>query len=237
MQATLTIAQRQLRSYFSGPVAYIVTCLFLLLIGVFFWPDFFLVKRATVRDLFQVVSLLLVFAAPAMTMGALAEERGKGTLELLITMPIRDWEVILGKFLAAFSLYSIMLLITTVYPLSVSTLGNLDWGPVFTGYLALLLQGAAMLSIGLLASSWTENQLIAFFIGISMCFAFWFIDRFVPFLPRAAASVFEWLSVNYHFRSMVRGVIDTRNVVYFLSLIGFSLALAFHSLERRRWSA
>ncbi|MCB9666773.1 MAG: ABC transporter permease subunit [Myxococcales bacterium] len=237
MQATLIIAKRQLRSYFSGPVAYIVTCLFLLLIGVFFWPDFFLVKRATVRDLFQVVSLLTVFAAPAMTMGSLAEERGRGTLELLITMPIRDWQVIVGKFFAAFSLFAIMLAVTFVYPLSVSTLGNLDWGPVFTGYLALALQGAAMLSIGLLASSWTENQLIAFFIGIALCFAFWFIDRFVPFLPRGAASVFEWLSINYHFRSMIRGVIDTRNVLYFLSLIGLALALAFHSLERRRWSA
>ncbi|QQR89995.1 MAG: ABC transporter permease subunit [Myxococcales bacterium] len=187
--------------------------------------------------MFQVVSILLVFAAPAMTMGSLAEEKRTGTIELLITLPVRDWEVIIGKFLAAFGLYLVMLAVTVVYPISVSTLGDLDWGPVITGYLALALQGAAMLGIGLLASSWTDNQLVAFFIGIALCFGFWFIDRFIPFLPRGIASVTEWVSLSFHFRSMIRGVIDTRNVLYFLSIIGFSLALAFRSLERRRWSS
>lgn len=236
MQTMLTIARRQFLSYFNGPVAYIVTCLFLLLCGVFFWPDFFLVKRATVRDLFQVVSILLVFAAPAISMGLLADEKKNGTLELLVTLPVKDWEVIVGKFAAALGLFVVMLLMTIPYPISVSLLGDLDWGPVFTGYMALVLQGAAMIAIGLLASSWTDNQLIAFFSAIAICFALWFIDRFVPFMPRAIASIVEMTSINFHFRGMTRGVIDSRNVVYFISLAGLALTMAFRSVESRRWS-
>jgi ABC-2 type transport system permease protein len=151
-------------------------------------------------------------------------------------MPVRDAEVIIGKYLGAFGLYAVMLALTLVYPISVSTLGNLDWGQVWTGYLGLLLEGGAMIALGLFASSWTDNQLVAFFIAATACFAFWIIDRFLPFLPPGAASVFEWLSFDYHFRSMARGVIDTRDVLFFLSIIGLSLGLAFRALERRRWS-
>jgi len=155
---------------------------------------------------------------------------------VLLTMPIKDSEVILGKFLGAFGLMVVLLLLTLPYPISVSTLGNLDWGPVVAGYLAVLLQGAAMLAIGVLASSWTENQLIAFFTAAAICFGLWVISNFLPFVPAGTASVLEWVSFNYHFDSMLRGVIDTRDVIYFLSMIGFSLALAFRSLESRRWS-
>ncbi len=236
MPRTLIIAKRELVSYFNGPAAYIVICLFLVLMGVFFWNPFFLINRASVREMFDLMSVLLLPTAPAMTMALLAEEKRTGTLEVLLTMPLKDTEVILGKFLGALGLLCVLLLLTVPYPISVSTLGHLDWGPVFAGYLAVLLQGAAMLAIGVLASSWTENQLIAFFAGGIMCFALWIIARFLPFLPQSIASTVEWISFDYHYDNMLRGVIDSRDVLYFLSVIGFSLTLAFRSLESRRWS-
>jgi len=235
MKNTLTIAGRQFRGYFNGPVAYIVICLFVVVLGVFFWPPFFLMGRATVRDMFSVAGVLLVLTTPAITMGLLAEEKRTGTIELLITMPVRDWEVILGKYLAALGLTAVMLLMTIGYPISVASLGNLDWGPVWTGYLGLLLQGAGMLAIGVMASSWTENQLIAFFVALVVNAFFWFIDRFLPFFPPSIASPIEWLSMDYHFRSMARGVIDTRDLVFFVSIVALSLGLAFRALESRRW--
>jgi ABC-2 type transport system permease protein len=236
MQRTLTIAKREFRAYFNSPAAYIVICLFLLMMGFFFWNPFFLINRASVRNMYDLMAILLLPTAPALTMGLLAEEKRQGTIEILLTMPVRDTEVIFGKFLAAFGLLSVLLGLTLAYPISVSTLGNLDWGPVFAGYLALLLEGGAMLALGVLASSWTDNQLIAFFTSGMICFVFWVVSRFLPFIPTEAASVVEWLSFDYHFQDIVRGVVDSRHIIYFLSVIGFSLALAFRSLESRRWS-
>jgi ABC-2 type transport system permease protein len=236
MQRTLTIAKREFRGYFNSPAAYIVVCLFLVLMGFFFWNPFFLINRASVRGMYDLMSVLLLPTAPALTMGLLAEEKRTGTIEILLTMPVRDAEVVVGKYLAALGLLAVLLGCTLAYPLSVSTLGNLDWGPVFTGYFALLLEGGAMLAIGVLASSWTDNQLIACFTSGIICFAFWIISRFLPFMPQSMASTVEWLSFDYHFQDMARGVVDTRDAFYFLSVIGFSLALAFRSLESRRWS-
>ena len=236
MQRTLTIAKREFRGYFNSPAAYIVVCLFLLLMGFFFWNPFFLINRASVRNMFDMMPIFLLPTAPALTMGLLSEEKRTGTIEILLTMPVKDTEVILGKYLAALGLLAVLFLCTLAYPISVSTLGHLDWGPVFAGYFALLLQGGAMLAIGVLASSWTDNQLIAFFTSTVICFTFWIVSRFLPFLPQAIASAVEWLSFDYHFQDLVRGVIDTRHVIYFLSVIAFSLALAFRSLESRRWS-
>lgn len=236
MQRTLTIAKRELLSYFNSPAAYIVICLFLILMGWFFWQPFFLVNRASVRSMFDLMSVLLLPTAPALTMGLIAEEKRTGTIELLLTMPVRDMEVIVGKYLGALGLFAVLLVCTLPYPISVGTLGDLDWGPVWAGYIGLLLEGGAMLAIGVLASSWTDNQLIGFFVASATCFMFWIIDRFLPFMPQGVASILEWLSFDYHFRNIARGVLDTRHVFYFLSVIGLSLALAFRSLESRRWS-
>jgi ABC-2 type transport system permease protein len=238
MHNTRTIAARQFRSYFNSPAAYIVVCLFLFVLGMLFWPQFFLMGRASVRDLFQHIPPMMLAVIPAITMGLIAEERRTGTLELLLTMPVRDAEVILGKFLGAFGLYAVMLGLTLLYPVSVSTLGKLDWGQVWAGYFGLILQGAAMISLGLLASSWTSNQLIAFFVGGFLCLIFWILDSFLPFFQQSMAGavpVVQWLSLNYHFTSMARGVVDSRDVIYFVSLSAFSLGLAFRALESRKW--
>lgn len=235
MQNTLTIARRQTLGYFNGPVAYIVACLLLIALGLFFWQPFFLIGRATTRAMFEVLSAILYFATPAISMGLIAEERRSGTIELLITLPVRDWEVIVGKYLAALSLLVTILVLTLPYPFSVSTLGNLDWGTVWTGYLGVFLQGASLIAIGLMVSSWTSNQLVAFFIALGIGVFFFFIDRFLPFMSSDVATVAGFISMGEHVSSMGRGVIDTRDVFYFLSIVAFALALAFASLSSRRW--
>jgi ABC-2 type transport system permease protein len=236
MNHILTIGGRQFRSYFNGPVAYIVICIVMLALGFFFWNTFFLYGRASAREMFRWLSLILVFALPALTMGLLAEEKRTGTIELLITMPVTDAQVILGKFIGVFGLYAVILVLTLAYPVSVSTLGNLDWGPVWSGYLGLLLQGSAVLAIGLMASSWTDNQLIALFVALTLSVFFWVLDKFLALLPTNAASALEWLSFDYHFQSMARGVVDLGDVLFFFSMTIFALALAFRALESRRWS-
>ena len=236
MNHILTIGGRQFRSYFNGPVAYIVICIVMLALGFFFWNTFFLYGRASAREMFRWLSLILVFALPALTMGLLAEEKRTGTIELLITMPVTDAQVILGKFIGVFGLYAVILVLTLADPISVSTLGNLDWGPVWSGYLGLLLQGSAILAIGLMASSWTDNQLIALFVALTLSVFFWVLDKFLALLPTNAASALEWLSFDYHFQSMARGVVDLRDVLFFFSVTIFALALAFRALESRRWS-
>jgi ABC-2 type transport system permease protein len=235
MRNTLLIAQRQFRSYFNSPVAYIVLCLMLFALGLLFWPAFFLKGRATIRDMADTLSMILLFGLPAMTMGLIADEKRTGTIELLATMPVRDWEVIVGKFVGVLGLYSVLLALTLPYPVSVSGFGNLDWGPVLGSYMGLFLQGTALLAIGLMASSWTENQLVAFFVALTVGGLLFVVDKFVVFMPSALAQTFEWLSIDTHRRSMARGVIDTRDLVYFLSLTLLALMIAFRSLESRRW--
>jgi ABC-2 type transport system permease protein len=237
-QNTLTIASRQFRGYFNSPVAYIVVCLVLAILGPLFWEPFFLMGHASVRQMFSFLGPLLAVAAPAMTMGLIAEERRSGTLELLLAMPVRESEVILGKYLASLGLLAVLLATTIFYPLSVAQLGNLDWGPVFTGYLGIFLEGAALLAIGIAASTVTENQLIAFFVSFTIGGALAVLfGWFIPFMPTGAVTdVAQALSFEPHLEGMTHGVVDTRDVIYFLSVSSLALMLAFRALESRRWS-
>ncbi|NOY91925.1 MAG: ABC transporter permease subunit [Deltaproteobacteria bacterium] len=236
MSNTSTIAGRQFRSYFNGAAAYIVISIVMLALGILFWKTFFLYGKSTTREMFRWLSLILVFAAPAISMGLLAEEKRTGTIELLITMPVKDSEVILGKYIGVMGLYVVLLLLTLPYPFSVSSLGHLDWGTVISGYVGLFLWGGAMLAIGLMASSFTDNQLVAFFIGLAINFSLWLIGPMLQLLPAEFASIFQWLSFDFHFERMQRGVIAVRDVIYFLSIVAIGLSVAFRSLESRRWS-
>lgn len=238
MNNVLTIAGRQFRSYFNSAAAYIVICLVLAIVGFLFWPPFFLRGQVTLVELFNTLPMVLTFAAPAMTMGLLAEEKRTGTIELLITMPVRDSEVILGKFLGVLGLYAVLLALTFAYPLAVATLGRLDWGEIFGGYLGLLLLGSALLSIGLMCSGWTDNQLVGFFAALSFSVTLFLIgtDFVLQLSGVQAARILEPLALTTHLEGLARGVLDTRDILYFLSLSGFSLAVAFRSLESRRWS-
>ena len=187
MRKVIAIAQRELRSYFDSPVAYIVLVSFLLIAGWMYFSTLFLMGRADMRPFFAPSifspSMLLVILAPAITMRLIAEERKTGTIELLTTMPIRDGEVILGKFLAALSLIAAALVLTLVYPLSVAALGPLDWGPVVSGYLGLLLFSAALLAIGILCSTLTNNQIVAFIVSFLVCAALYYIYWLQFFVP------------------------------------------------------
>lgn len=234
---TLVIAKREFRGYFNSPVAYVVICGVLLLVGFlfFFFRPFFVVGKASCRELFTFIGMTFLFFAPAVTMRLLAEERKSGTIEILITMPVRDWEVIIGKFLAALGLLVVLLVLTLPFPITVSQLGDLDWGPVIGGYAGLFLEGAAFLAIGLLASSMTEHQIVAFFSALLAGLALYMLDWSLPFLPSGISSIVEYLSFGYHFEGIARGVIDSRDVVYFLSVTAVALGLSFRQLESRKW--
>jgi ABC-2 type transport system permease protein len=235
MNNTLTIARREFKSYFNGPAAYIVGALFLIVISVMFWNSFFLEQRTSVRRMFFWAYIVSVFVAPAITMGLIADEKRNGTLELLITYPVRDAEIVIGKYIGALGLFTVLLVLTLPQVFSVSSMGPLDWGPVWTGYLGLFLMGGAALAIGVMASSWTNNQLIALVVALAIITVLTVIRHLLFFLPEGAASVFEWLSFGYHYDSLERGVIDTRDLLYFITVIVLCLGLAFRSLESRRW--
>jgi ABC-2 type transport system permease protein len=216
-------------------VAYVVIVVFLAIVGWFFSSNLFLMNVASMRVVFELVPLVFLFFIPAITMRLIAEEQKTGTLELLTTRPVRDLEIVLGKFLAAWALVAITLLPTLVYVIVLGFLGPLDAGPVASGYLGLLCMAAAYVGIGLLASSLTENQIVAFIISFLIVLALFLLNKVLIYVPEGLATTFEFLGIDYHFSNIARGVIDSRNLVYFGSLIAFSLLLATVSLRRRKW--
>ncbi len=231
----IAIFRRDLRSYFNSPVAYVVIVVFLAIIGWFFTSNLFLMNVASLRVVFELVPLVFLFFIPAITMRLLAEEKKSGTLELLTTKPVLDAEIILGKFLAAWALLAAALIPTLLYVLTLFALGSPDLGPVMTGYIGLLLMGAVYIGVGLFASSLTENQIVAFIVSFLIVLALFLMDKILMYVPESMASAVEFLGIDYHFGNIARGVIDSRNVIYFLSLLGFSLYCAAVSLGRRKW--
>ncbi len=235
LQNVLPVFRRELHSYFNSPVAYVVMIVFLSIIGWFFSSNLFLQNLATMRVVFELVPLVFLFFVPAVTMRLLAEEKKSGTLELLITKPVSDLEIILGKFLAGWALVAATLLPTGIFLITLMVLGSPDLGPVVAGYAGLLLMGGVYVAVGLLASSLTENQIVAFIVGFLIIFILYMLDKVLIYVPSALASTLEFLAIDTHFSNVARGVIDSRDVIYFVSLLGFSLLLATVSLERRKW--
>jgi ABC-2 type transport system permease protein len=236
MNSIITIYKRELQSYFNSPMAYMFLSVFLVLSGWFFFSGFFVVGQADLRGMLEMIPLMFIFFVPAITMRLISEEKGSGTLELLVTYPIHDHEVIIGKFLAAFTLLLVAIMGTMSYTLTVSSLGNLDGGTVITGYLGMILMGAAYTSIGVFASSLTNNQFVGFVLGIVMIFGLFMLDKVLYFVPAGMVGIFEFLSIDTHYHSLIRGVIDTRDLVYYGSLITLGLYLAAISLSKRKWS-
>jgi ABC-2 type transport system permease protein len=229
------IYRREIRSYFNSPVAYVVIVVFLAIVGWYFSNNLFLMNTASMRIVFELVPLVFLFFVPAVTMRLLAEEKKSGTLELLTTKPVRDVEIVLGKFLAAWTLLAATLAPTLVYMVTLMFLGTPDLGPVVTGYLGLMLTGGVYIAIGLFASSLTENQIVAFLIGVIIILAFFLADKVLLYMPGAIAPTVEYLGIDYHFSNIARGVIDSRDIIYFGSVLGFALMTATASLERRKW--
>lgn len=218
MRPTLNIFLRELKGYFISPIAYIVISLFLILTGWLFFSTFFLFNQAELRNFFSLLPLTFSFVIPAVTMRLFSEEFNTGSFELLSTLPVSPLHIILGKFLAACAFVSIMLAPTLSYGVFISFIGDLDIGPWMGGYAGAILLGCAFCSVGLFASSLTRNQIIAFIIGFTICILISLVDKMLFFLPESALGVFQFLGADYHFRNISRGILDSRDIFYFLSV-------------------
>ena len=233
MKGLFVVARREIRSYFDSPVGYVVLTLFLLLSGWFFSNSLFLQGVASVRTLFDMTVVFFMFFVPAITMGTFAEERRAGTIELLLTMPVRDWQVIAGKLIAAFGLLLTAIVLTLVYVVTVANLGDIDGGATFGGYLGMALLGLACASIGIFASSLTKNQIVAFIIAFVIIFVMFMLDKVTIFVPGSLAGVLQFLSLDFHYQNLLRGVVDTRDLIYFASVVLLSSLLTAYHLSKR----
>ena len=237
MRNILTIAGKELRSYFTSPMAYVLAVFYLGIIGYIFIAIFLLMPQAQtehLRDLIGSMLFLTLFIIPMLTMGLLAQERASGTMELLMTRPVRDWEVVVGKFLAIVSLFASVIIISLSYPVILEVVAKVDWAMILTGYLGLLLAGAAFAAIGLFASSLTSNQIAAAIIAVFMLLFLWLIGTLSYSVSQSLGDVFKHLSVLENYQDFSKGIIDTKNILYFLSLIFVSLFLAVRTIENRR---
>ena len=228
------IFAKELRDYFVSPIAYIVISIFLLVTGWFFFTPFFLFNQANLRDFFALLPIVFSFIIPALTMRLFSEEFNVGSNEILETLPVTPRDIILGKFLAGVALVAALLIPTLAYPLTVSFIGDLDWGPVAGGYIGALFLGSAYGAIGIFASSLTKNQIIAFIVGAILCFALTLIDKMLFFFPPAVVSVFGYLGADSHFQNISRGILDSRDFLYFLSIMFLGLYGTSLALEGRK---
>jgi len=229
------VATRELRGYFLSPLAYVVIALFLALSGYLFALILANGREASLRGLIQNVSVLYLFIVPAISMRLLAEEQRTGTVELLLTNPVQEWEIVTGKFLASIMLVLVMLALTLVFPLFLFIFGNPDRGPMITGYVGIFLQAAAFLSIGLWASSLTQNQIVAAIVAFALLLVLWLSDNLGQFLGGTIGSIVSYTSVINRFQSFPQGVIQSNDVVYYLTLIVAGIVLSTLSLQSRRY--
>lgn len=223
MRQIYHIFKREFKAYFISPIAYIVIAIFLLVTGWFFFSTFFLFNQAGLRNFFTLLPFVFSFVVPAVTMRLFAEELHVGSYETLLTLPVTVLDVTLGKFLAAVAFVGALLIPTLAYPLTISLLGDLDWGPVIGGYIGALLLGAAFAAVGLFASSLNRNQIIAFITGLAICSALTLFDKMLFFMPNQVVGVFSYLGADAHFQNIAKGIIDSRDVLYFLSIVFLGL--------------
>lgn len=242
----LTIFFKEINTFFSSLIGYIVVAVFLVILGLimFVFPDTSLLNYnyATLDQLFDIAPMVFIFLIPAVTMRSFAEERQTGTIELLATKPVTDLQIVLGKFFACLALAIFAILPTLLYYFTVHSLGsppgNLDSGAIMGSYLGLIFLAAVFVSIGVFASSLSNNQIVGFILAMFLCFIFHWGFYFFSKLPGLIGSLDEFvqmLGIDYHYTSISRGVIDTRDVIYFVSVIGVFVAMTVTSLERRKW--
>ena len=237
MKNIIAILQKEFKSYFNSPIAYIFIITFILFSNWLFFRTFFLIGQAHLRPLFSIFPWLFLFLAPSITMRAWAEEKKMGTIEVLMTLPIKDYEVVLGKFFASFFFMITTVILTFPLTFTVYSLGQPETGSIVGGYLGACLMGGAYLAIGLFCSSLTKNQIVAFIISTVSCFVFLIIgeDMVLMSAPAPLTPLFAYLGLGAHFESISRGVIDSRDVIYYVSTIGFFLFLNTLALESRKW--
>lgn len=255
MQGLIAIWQREFRAYFLSPVFYALSTVFLFLIGLMFYlslvgyQQVFLqaanyppmmerinINEMIIRPLFSTMSFVAVLTLmPMLTMRIFSEEKKSGTIELILTSPVKDWHIILGKFFAAFSLYATMIGLTLIYPLILQIYGDPDWGPIWMGYTGLLLVGASVLTIGLFVSSLTENQIVAAITCFGAALALWMLDVASSYFTGTMGEILSYLSVMKHYDSFEKGLLDSSDALFFLSFIFFGLFITVRSLESTRW--
>ncbi len=223
MRQAAHIFKKEFKSYFVSPIAYMVISIFLVVVGWFFFSTFFLFNQANLRNFFALLPIIFSFVVPAITMRLFSEELNVGSYEILLTMPVTFSDVILGKFLAGVAFVAALLVPTLAYPVSVSLLGELDWGPVLGGYIGAVLLGASFCAVGIFASSLTRYQIVAFIVSAAICFCLTLIDKMVFLFPRTFVGVLEYLGADFHFYNISKGIIDSRDLLYFLSIIFIGL--------------
>lgn len=247
------IFKKEMRLYFTSPVAWVIMAVFLFIAGYFFYSIFSYYARVSMqsamnpmggglnvtdgvlRPLFSNFSVILLLMMPLITMRLFAEERRSGTIELLLTYPVRDGAVLLAKFLAAFALYVLMIALTLLYPAIIWYFAPLEWGPILTGYAGLLLMGATFIAVGVFASSLTENQIVAALVSFLILLMFWVVGWSADFADPALARVLQHLSLTEHNESFAKGVFETKDVIFYVNFTLVALFLALRSLEARRW--
>lgn len=253
MSNVLAIAHKELKAYFASPIAYIVIGFFVLLFGFFFYTLLLVfnqqsmrmtgfdggpaqnVNEGMIRPVLLNASVVLLFVLPMITMRTYAEEKRSGTIELLLTAPLTDMQIILGKFLGAMALYATMLAVTLIHMAVLYAFGTPEWIPIATGYLGLLLMGGCFISVGLLISSLTKNQIVAGMITFGVFLLLWVINWVGSFTGPTTQQVLDYLSITNHLDDFTRGIIDTRHLVYYLSFIAFGLFLTARSVDTERW--
>lgn len=223
MRQTLLIFRKEFKDYFISPIAYIVIAVFLLIAGWLFFSTFFIAGQADLRRFFNLLPFILALVVPVITMRLFSEELNVGSYEILLTMPVTFRDIIMGKFLAAVAFVAAILLPTASYAICISFLGDLDWGVVLGSYIGALLLGAAYAAVGLFASSLTRNQIIACIVGMVICAVLAIIDKMLFFFPQSILSVVAYLSAAAHFENVARGIIDTRDILYFASMMFIGL--------------
>jgi ABC-2 type transport system permease protein len=255
MRNVLVIFKKELKSYFASPIAYLLLAIFAVIFGFFFYSAtrFFVlqgmqmqmmgrgmpmdVNEYVIRPLLTNASVIGLFLIPMITMRLYAEEKRSGTIELLMTSPVRDLEIVLGKWLAALVLYASILGISGINIAILYAFGRPDWKPILVGYLGLLLQGGCLLAIGIFISTMTRNQIIAGGATFAVCLMLWVLDWVSAYDQSAWAKVVSYLSVVTHFEPFSKGVVDTKDVIFYLSMIFFGLFLTTRSVESLRWRA
>ncbi|HWF86056.1 MAG TPA: ABC transporter permease subunit [Vicinamibacterales bacterium] len=255
MSNILAIANKELRSYFTSPIAYIVIGLFAALYGFFFWailqyfvaqsmqmgqfgmqgPQSMNVNQQLIRPLVQNVTILVLFLMPMVTMRTYSEEKRSGTIELLLTSPLSDFQIIMGKFLGAMALYLIMLAVTLIHIAILFMYGRPEWKPIVTAYLGLVLLGGCFISLGLFISSLTKNQIVAGMVTFAVFLFLWIITWIGSFSGPTVDKLTTYLSIIDHLDDFGKGVIDTTHVIYYLSFITFGLFLTAKSVDSERW--
>jgi ABC-2 type transport system permease protein len=235
MRSLWVIAKRELYAYFISPIAYLVAAAFLFLCGLFFLGGITRWQDATLESMFGSLSIVLIFVAPVLTMRLLSRERDVGTIELLLTAPVRDWEVIAGKFLASFLYYLGLVAITGLYLIVLVAYGDPDLGTIGAGYLGLVLLGAEMLALGVFTSSLTRNQVVAAVVGVVGSVSLWLLDLIGGIFGQKVGDLISYLTPSGHYYNFMDGIVDTRDLVYYASVTFVFLFLASRVLESRRW--